>query len=70
MDQDARPIGQPVIPVYESPMYLPSGDGLNVWDIYNQKAALADADLTQNFNGSMDVLLVFVSTQYHMSNDT
>lgn len=34
---------------------------VNVWDVYNQKAALADADLTSDFNSSMDVLLIFVS---------
>ncbi|KIM21550.1 hypothetical protein M408DRAFT_80416, partial [Serendipita vermifera MAFF 305830] len=40
-------------------MYPANISELNVWDIYNQKAALADSDIISDFNSSMDVLLVF-----------
>lgn len=55
-------------PIPGQPILNPN-DGSSVdtslWDIYNQRATLADYDLSLDFNSNMDVLLVFVSPYAH-----
>lgn len=54
-----RPIQVNAIPVL-SPSPLTPATPPNIWAIYNEKANLADLELIQDFNETVDTLLVFV----------